>query len=85
MTSPSQIIHLAHPSIVTAYIKQDVEADKTGKQILVLETDISSDVTSEIEEDKYFDLLVDLQDIRKKAEKQFGNISRVDIRGYTCH
>lgn len=84
MLAPSHIIHIAHPNVTSAYIKQDLENNLNGKQVLVLETDIDMAHVEEAE-DKYFDLLADLKDIRSRAEKQFGDISRVDIRGTTCH
>lgn len=84
MLSPSHILHVAHPYITTAYIKQDVQSDKRNSQILVLETDIDVQ-NSETEEDKYFELLSDLKDIKSYAEKQFGNITRVDIRSHAVH
>ena len=84
MLSPSHILHITHPNVTSAYIKQDLENDHNGRQVLVLETDIDMSHASEAE-DKYFDLLVDLRDIQKKVERQFGDISRVDIRGSTFH
>ncbi len=81
MLAPSHVLHITHPHVTSAYIKQNLESDLNGDQVLVLETDI--DMTQdETDEDKYFDLLVDLQDIQRHVEKQFGNISRVDIRAH---
>lgn len=83
MLSPAHIVHIAHPVVTSAYIKQDLNAETQGKQVLVLETEF--DVEHTDNEDKYFDLLVDLTDIKKQAEVQFGDISRVDIKGHTFH
>ncbi len=83
MQFSTQILNITHPSITSAYVKYDVESDMK-KHVLVLETDFDvADIASE--EEKYFDLLVDLNGIRSEAEKQYGDISRVDIRGVTCH
>lgn len=79
MLAPSHILHISHPSVTSAYIKQDLESDMNGKQVLVLETGF--DVEHPSGEDQYFDLLIDLKDIKRFVEKQFGDISRVDIRG----
>lgn len=84
MLLPSHILHITHPNVTSAYIKQDLENDHNGKQVLVLETDIDI-YHSPDEEDKYFDLLADLKDIQRTVERQFGDISRVDIRGSTFH
>jgi hypothetical protein len=84
MLAPSHLLHITHPHVTAAYIKQDVAALNDGKQVLVLETELSVDSPASEDEDKYFDLLVDLNDIREQVEMQFGNISRVDIRS-TCH
>ena len=84
MLSPSHILHLVHPNVTSAYIKQDLENDHNGKQVLVLETDLDTAHTVD-EEDKYLDLLIALEDIKRNVELQFGDISRVDIRGATCH
>lgn len=83
MLSPSQLIHISHPHVTSAYIKQDLAAQTSGKQVLVIETDI--DVAKLENEDEYLDLLMDLKDIRSRAQKQFGDISRVDIKGATFH
>ena len=85
MLAPSHILHISHPNVTSAYIKQDLEAHMNGKQVLVLETNINVSRADETEEDKYFDLLAALKSIRNQAEKQFGDISRVDIRGATVH
>ena len=83
MLSPSQLIHISHPHVTSAYIKQDLAAETAGKQVLVIETDI--DVAKAENEDEYLDLLMDLKDIRSRAQKQFGYISRIDIKGATFH
>lgn len=83
MLSPSQLIHISHPHVTSAYIKQDLAAQTAGKQVLVIETDI--DVAKAENEDEYLDLLMDLKDIRSRAQRQFGDISRVDIKGATFH
>ncbi len=50
MLSPSHILHIAHPNVTSAYIKQDLENNRNGKQVLVLETDIDMTHTEESEE-----------------------------------
>ncbi len=84
MLSPSHILHIPHPHVTSAYIKQDLDSKQAGKQVLVLETAIEVG-SGEKEEDQYFDLLVDLPEIKQNVEMQFGDISRVDIRTATFH
>ena len=84
MLSPSHIVNIAHPNILNAYVKQDLTARKSGNQVLVLETNIDLG-NDEDGEDKYLDLLSDLNEIQAKAQKEYGNISRVDIRAHTYH
>jgi len=84
MLSPSHILNIAHPNVLNAYIKQDLKSKVNGSQVLVLETDIDMKQGEDAEE-KYLDLLADLQEIRLKAQNTYGNISRVDIRTDTFH
>ncbi len=81
MLSPSHILHITHPCVTSAYIKQDLESNKAGQQVLVLETPVELGSP----EDQYLDLLADLPEIKQCVEKQFGDISRVDIRSATFH
>ncbi|PZP55601.1 MAG: hypothetical protein DI586_06345 [Micavibrio aeruginosavorus] len=84
MLSPSHILHITHPQVTSAYIKQDLDGKQSGKQVLVLETAIEVGA-GEQEDDRYLDLLVDLPEIKQSVEMQFGDISRVDIRSSTFH
>ncbi len=70
---------VVHPLVRSMYLKKDLEAGHAGENILVIETNFTQqDVTAD---DTYLvDLLIDLQDLKDKAEKEIGTINRVDIR-----
>ena len=70
---------VVHPLVRSMYLKQDFEAGHAGETVLVIETNFTQqDMTND---DSYLvDLLIDLQDLKDKAEKEIGTINRVDIR-----
>ena len=70
---------VVHPLVRSMYLKQDLDAGHAGETVLVIETNFTQqDMTND---DSYLvDLLIDLQDLKDKAEKEIGTINRVDIR-----
>lgn len=70
---------VVHPLVHSMYLKKDYHAGHVGENILVIETNFHQQDASN--DDTYLvDLLIDLQDLKDKAEKEIGTINRVDIR-----
>jgi len=67
---------LKHPLIRSAY----VTAIGSDEPVLTLETDIDLRTNGEDDHERYLDLLLDLSDIRRTAERECGPVSRVDIK-----
>lgn len=79
-TPPVDVIKsVMHPLVRSMYLKKDLHAGHVGENILVIETNFTQQEASN--DDTYLvDLLIDLQDLKDKAEKETGPIDRVDIR-----
>lgn len=90
MQSPSELLTINHPSVISAYIKHGIGAQEAN--VLVIETDIDIkhiDMTDEkcegAECERYLELLADLRDIRRSVETKYGDLARVDIKSVTLH
>ena len=70
---------VVHPLVHAMYSKKDYHEGHEGENILIIETNFNrQDISND---DSYLvDLLIDLQDLKDKAEKEIGPVNRVDIR-----
>lgn len=74
-----EIKAISHPLVSSIYMKKNLSG-AAGENVLVIET-MFPDRDAREEEDYLFDLLVDLEAIKRQAEIDVGSfIDRVDIR-----
>lgn len=74
---------VTHPLVADMYLKKD-HSQASDQDVLVIEA-----LKHDNEEEHYdsfdsymLDLLMDLEDLKQKAEKKVGRFDRVDIRGF---
>lgn len=83
-TAPSvaMISSVVHPLVRSMYMKKDFSHNDHEENVLVIETNFHQQEDNQHDNyDSYLiDLLIDLQDLKEKAEKEIGAINRVDIR-----
>lgn len=75
---------IVHPLVRNAYFKKDCTAqNQHHEDVLVLETAFDRDGQEYESFDSYlYDLLLDLEELKKQAEIKFGHIDRIDIRSH---
>ena len=72
--TPQQLHKFTHPQISGAFIKKDA----SDKNILILE--MWADAKHKNIDAHIAQILLDLEDLKKEAELQYGAFERVDIR-----
>lgn len=80
--SPIDVVRtVVHPLVSSMYLKKDLSDDRCPENVLVIETNFHQQDGVDHNSDSYLmDLLIDLQDLKDKAEKEIGTVTRVDIR-----
>lgn len=68
---------ITHPLIASMYMKKDFSDQKN---VLVIETAFSINDKEETFDSYLIDLLMDLEDLKNKAENCVGTFDRIDIR-----
>jgi hypothetical protein len=69
-----------HPLVKSMYLKKGISS-ASPENVLVIETNFNQQDGIDHDSDSYLmDLLIDLQDLKDRAEKEIGAVSRVDIR-----
>lgn len=84
------VSRITHPLIADMYLKKGYAAGSLnqnieGEDVLVIETHAlhSDDNTIHTDTDSHlFDLLADLLELKKQAEKNVGHFDRIDIRAH---
>lgn len=77
---------ISHPLVADMYLKKNTKAMNGSKDqdVLVIETRKNTSLNNETEYDSFdsylIDLLLDLEELKAKAEKKIGTFDRIDIR-----
>lgn len=72
---------VVHPLVRSMYLKKDISSYFQPENVLVIETNFDPQEGVDHDSDSYLmDLLIDLQDLKARAEKEIGAVTRVDIR-----
>lgn len=73
--TPKTVAGVYHPMIADMYLKTS-----SAEKVLVMQTNRHFDNHGDHMDDEYYELLMDLNDIRSKAEQKVGHFDRIDIR-----
>lgn len=73
--------NITHPLVTSLHMKKDYSAADHAKNVLVIEAHFPEADEAHSNEDAYLmDLLLDLEDLKREAEKKAGKFDRIDIR-----
>ncbi len=72
---------ITHPLVSSMHMKKDFHG-RDMEDVLVIETAFDADEDFETFDAYLMDLLLDLEDLKNKAEQCVGNVDRVDIRSH---
>mgnify|MGYP001182852498 CR=1 FL=1 len=72
---PTKVSGMTHPAIADIYLKSNF--GQTREDVLVIETNNNS---GEDIDPYILDLILDLNDLKKEAQRKVGKFDRIDIR-----
>jgi len=82
MNTLKPVSGISHPLIADMYLKKDFSADQ--QDVLVIQARHHDIEDNDTEHDAYdshlIDLLLDLEELKAKAEEKIGHFDRIDIR-----
>ena len=76
-----QITGITHPNVTAIYLKHDYSQKGRAQDVLVIETsfDPSKNQNDQVNS-AYMELLKDLRNLQRRAEKKIGHVDRIEIR-----
>jgi hypothetical protein len=77
----NRLRNIRHPLVSSVHMRKDFAPNHRAEDVLVIETSFPEAERGKKSFDSYLlDLLVDLKDLKSRAETQVGKFDRVDIR-----
>lgn len=77
----NRLKHIRHPLVSSLHMRKDFSPNHRAEDVLVIEASFPDTENRKKPIDAYLlDLLVDLKDLKSRAETQVGKFDRVDIR-----
>lgn len=71
-----------HPLIAAMHLKKEYSPSKRANVVVIETAHDLDDMEYEARDEYMMNLLADLHDLRKQAERKFGKIDRIDIRAH---
>ena len=71
---------VSHPLVAHMYLKKHWAPAGESEDVLVIEANFPVDAAADEADERLYDLLADLPDLRREASTRIGHFDRIDIR-----